>query len=77
MVASTLTAALPAFAANLALELAPVRVNVIAAGFVDTPLSASLFAYRFRMVCQNKTAGWRTLRALYSLAFENLGVVLL
>ncbi len=26
---------------NLALELAPVRVNVIAAGFVDTPLSAS------------------------------------
>jgi NAD(P)-dependent dehydrogenase (short-subunit alcohol dehydrogenase family) len=39
---STLTAALPALAANLALELAPVRVNVIAAGFVDTPLSASL-----------------------------------
>lgn len=29
-------------AANLALELAPVRVNLIAAGFVDTPLSASL-----------------------------------
>ena len=29
-------------AENLALELAPVRVNVIAAGFVDTPLSASL-----------------------------------
>lgn len=28
--------------ANLALELAPVRVNLIAAGFVDTPLSASL-----------------------------------
>jgi NAD(P)-dependent dehydrogenase (short-subunit alcohol dehydrogenase family) len=26
----------------LALELAPVRVNLIAAGFVDTPLSASL-----------------------------------
>ena len=41
-IASTLTAALPALAANLALELAPVRVNVIAAGFVDTPLSASL-----------------------------------
>ena len=36
------TAALPAFAATLALELAPVRVNLIAAGFVDTPLSASL-----------------------------------
>ena len=27
---------------NLALELAPIRVNMIAAGFVDTPLSASL-----------------------------------
>jgi len=36
------TAALPALIANLALELAPVRVNLIAAGFVDTPLSASL-----------------------------------
>jgi NAD(P)-dependent dehydrogenase (short-subunit alcohol dehydrogenase family) len=36
------TAALPALARNLALELAPVRVNVIAAGFVDTPLSADL-----------------------------------
>ena len=40
--ASTVTAALPAFTANLALELAPARVNLIAAGFVDTPLSASL-----------------------------------
>jgi NAD(P)-dependent dehydrogenase (short-subunit alcohol dehydrogenase family) len=39
---STLTAALPALAASLALEIAPVRVNLIAAGFVDTPLSASL-----------------------------------
>ena len=36
------TAALPPFAATLALELAPIRVNLIAAGFVDTPLSASL-----------------------------------
>jgi NAD(P)-dependent dehydrogenase (short-subunit alcohol dehydrogenase family) len=34
--------ATPALVANLALELAPVRVNLIAAGFVDTPLSASL-----------------------------------
>jgi NAD(P)-dependent dehydrogenase (short-subunit alcohol dehydrogenase family) len=41
-IASTVTAALPALIANLALELAPVRVNLIAAGFVDTPLSASL-----------------------------------
>ena len=39
---STVTAALPALTANLALELAPVRVNLIAAGFVDTPLSASI-----------------------------------
>jgi NAD(P)-dependent dehydrogenase (short-subunit alcohol dehydrogenase family) len=33
---------MPALIANLALELAPVRVNHIAAGFVDTPLSARL-----------------------------------
>jgi len=39
---SALTAALPAITKNLALELAPVRVNLIAAGFVDTPLSATL-----------------------------------
>jgi NAD(P)-dependent dehydrogenase (short-subunit alcohol dehydrogenase family) len=41
-VISALTAALPALTANLALEIAPVRVNLIAAGFVDTPLSASV-----------------------------------
>jgi NAD(P)-dependent dehydrogenase (short-subunit alcohol dehydrogenase family) len=41
-IVSTITAALPALTANLALELAPIRVNLIAAGFVDTPLSASL-----------------------------------
>jgi NAD(P)-dependent dehydrogenase (short-subunit alcohol dehydrogenase family) len=39
---SALTAALPAMTKNLALEVAPVRVNLIAAGLVDTPLSASL-----------------------------------
>ena len=33
------TATLPPFTAALACELAPVRVNLIAAGFVDTPLS--------------------------------------
>ncbi len=38
------TAAIPPFVATLALELAPVRVNLIAAGFVDTPLSASYFS---------------------------------
>ncbi len=43
-IASAATAALPPFAATLALELAPVRVNLIAAGFVDTPLSASYFS---------------------------------
>ncbi len=36
------TAALPALIASLAAEIAPIRVNLIAAGFVDTPLSASL-----------------------------------
>jgi NAD(P)-dependent dehydrogenase (short-subunit alcohol dehydrogenase family) len=41
-IAGALTAALPALTANLALEIAPVRVNLIAAGFVDTPLSAEL-----------------------------------
>jgi len=41
-IASAVTAAMPALTASLALELAPVRVNLIAAGFVDTPLSASL-----------------------------------
>ena len=35
-------AAVPALAAHLALELAPIRVNALAAGFVDTPLSARL-----------------------------------
>jgi len=41
-IVSALTAGLPALTATLALELAPVRVNLIAAGFVDTPLSALL-----------------------------------
>jgi NAD(P)-dependent dehydrogenase (short-subunit alcohol dehydrogenase family) len=39
---SALTGALPALVANLAVELAPVRVNLIAAGFVDTPLAAAV-----------------------------------
>lgn len=41
-VIGALTAAMPAMTMNLALELAPIRVNLIAAGFVDTPLSATL-----------------------------------
>jgi NAD(P)-dependent dehydrogenase (short-subunit alcohol dehydrogenase family) len=34
--------ALPTLIANLALELAPVRINLIAPGFVDTGLSATI-----------------------------------
>jgi len=41
-IVSAATAALPPFVATLALELAPIRVNLIAAGFVDTSLSARL-----------------------------------
>jgi NAD(P)-dependent dehydrogenase (short-subunit alcohol dehydrogenase family) len=41
-IAGAVTAALPSLTANLALEIAPVRVNLIAPGFVDTPLSAEL-----------------------------------
>ncbi|BBY64076.1 SDR family oxidoreductase [Mycolicibacterium helvum] len=41
-IVSAATATLPPFTAALALELAPIRVNLIAAGFVDTPLSAAL-----------------------------------
>ena len=37
-------AVLPPFTASLALELAPVRVNLIQAGFVDTALATSYFA---------------------------------
>jgi NAD(P)-dependent dehydrogenase (short-subunit alcohol dehydrogenase family) len=39
---ATVAAALPALIANLALEAAPVRANLIEAGFIDSPLSASL-----------------------------------
>ncbi len=45
-IVSAATATLPPFTATLSLELAPVRVNLIAAGFVDTPLSASLLGDR-------------------------------
>ena len=37
-IVSAVTAGMPALTANLALELAPIRVNLIAPGFVDTPL---------------------------------------
>ena len=39
---------MPALVANLALEVAPIRVNLIAAGFVDTPLSARCSATTWR-----------------------------
>ena len=45
-IVSAATAAMQPFTAALALEVAPVRVNLIAAGFVDTPLSASLLGDR-------------------------------
>jgi NAD(P)-dependent dehydrogenase (short-subunit alcohol dehydrogenase family) len=45
IVSGALTAAMPALVANLALELAPIRVNLIAAGFVDTPLSARILGH--------------------------------
>lgn len=41
-ITAAVTAAMPALTANLAIEIAPIRVNLIAAGFVDTPLSADL-----------------------------------
>ena len=41
-VITTISVGLPALTKSLALELAPVRVNLIAPGFVDTPLSARL-----------------------------------
>jgi NAD(P)-dependent dehydrogenase (short-subunit alcohol dehydrogenase family) len=41
-ISDMLMAALPTLTASLALEIAPVRVNLIAAGFVDTQLSASV-----------------------------------
>lgn len=40
--ANAMTAALPALTQSLALEIAPIRVNLVAPGFVDTALSARL-----------------------------------
>jgi NAD(P)-dependent dehydrogenase (short-subunit alcohol dehydrogenase family) len=41
-IVSAVTVGMPALTASLALELAPIRVNLIAPGFVDTALSALL-----------------------------------
>jgi NAD(P)-dependent dehydrogenase (short-subunit alcohol dehydrogenase family) len=46
-IATAAFAAIPPFTAALALELAPVRVNLITAGFVDTRLTASLLGDQF------------------------------
>jgi NAD(P)-dependent dehydrogenase (short-subunit alcohol dehydrogenase family) len=43
---SALTAALSAVTKSLAYELAPIRVNLLAAGFVDTPLAAEILGDR-------------------------------
>jgi NAD(P)-dependent dehydrogenase (short-subunit alcohol dehydrogenase family) len=43
-IAAIAAAAVPVIAATAAVELAPIRVNAIAAGFVDTPLSARLLS---------------------------------
>jgi NAD(P)-dependent dehydrogenase (short-subunit alcohol dehydrogenase family) len=48
---SAMTAALPALTASLAVEVAPVRVNLIAAGFVDTPLSAAILGDQLDARC--------------------------
>jgi len=39
---AAVTAAMPVLARSLALELAPIRVNLIAPGFVDTPLAPAI-----------------------------------
>ncbi|WP_036225423.1 SDR family oxidoreductase [Marmoricola sp. URHB0036] len=41
-IAAIAAVGVPAIVANAAVELAPMRVNAIAAGFVDTPLSARI-----------------------------------
>lgn len=43
---SALTAALSAMTKSLACALAPIRVNLLAAGFVDTPLAAEILGDR-------------------------------
>ena len=45
-IAAIAAAAVPGDRRELAVELAPIRANVIAAGFVDTPLSARLLGDR-------------------------------
>jgi NAD(P)-dependent dehydrogenase (short-subunit alcohol dehydrogenase family) len=52
----TFTAALRAITKSLALELAPIRVNLIAVGFVDTPLPSSDLCGRHAARCEQLRA---------------------
>jgi NAD(P)-dependent dehydrogenase (short-subunit alcohol dehydrogenase family) len=45
---SAITAALSALTKSLASELAPIRVNMLAAGFVDAPGSAAMLGDQLR-----------------------------
>jgi NAD(P)-dependent dehydrogenase (short-subunit alcohol dehydrogenase family) len=58
---TALTAALSAITKHLARELAPLRVNLIAAGFVDTPLSRAPWAIGSKL--DASTSGRRTCRS--------------
>ena len=55
-----LTAAVPALIRNLALEVAPIRVNLIAAGFVDTALSAGCSATSWTRAAKSCAATCRS-----------------
>jgi NAD(P)-dependent dehydrogenase (short-subunit alcohol dehydrogenase family) len=53
---SAITAALSAMVKSVASELAPIRVNVIAAGFVNTPGSATMLGERLTARCEQLEA---------------------
>ncbi|MFJ9417976.1 hypothetical protein ACIRPT_28045 [Streptomyces sp. NPDC101227] len=59
---SARTAAMSALTANLALGPAPIRVNLIAAGFVDTPPIPSRPRVAARPIAGNSVVNMRTAR---------------
>jgi len=61
---NALTAAMPALTRALALEVAPVRVNLMAAGFVDTPLSGSCSAISWMRDARNSARHSRSARVI-------------